>query len=215
MDVPPHSVVLTRPPSVITHANTQVNANNGFTSNYNMESQPATNHPGHTYQPHPNAPTEPAGHSEYAGFGPNIQSYEQPVFDMSPHNYASVPNDPMFPATPYPGPQLPAPNAHPGRVHAGHPYAAFNQSAPPPNVPPHPNYVNDSGSLSEKQSTHTSNSDDKHHPNSFLNRLIDSMRNVPLVEVLPVVAFFGAALVHHYRNRKSGTMVPYEERKWT
>ncbi|KAJ1748921.1 hypothetical protein LPJ79_004157 [Coemansia sp. RSA 1821] len=50
--------------------------------------------------------------------------------------------------------------------------------------------------------------------NSFVNRVMDSLRNVSLSEVLPVATLFGAVLTHHLHHRKSKELVPYQMPRW-
>ncbi|KAJ2268799.1 hypothetical protein IW137_000417 [Coemansia sp. RSA 1287] len=226
----PHSVVFSQQPSVITYANAQTNINNtttGMANNHSMSSQPlAASYPepsNYAASPHQHlrsTRSEMAHNAEYSTFGYNDQSHSQPVFDMDPHNYTSAPLAPIFPAaTPYPGPQLSRPNIQSGFEH-NYPYAAFDQSAPhySHTLPQQQQFTGhtqrpESQVQSEKQYTDATGSE-ADRPNTFVNRLVDSIRNITLSEAVPIATLFGAALFHHYRNRKSSTMVPYEAPRW-
>ncbi|KAJ2850127.1 hypothetical protein IWW36_002126 [Coemansia brasiliensis] len=50
--------------------------------------------------------------------------------------------------------------------------------------------------------------------NSFVNRVMDSLRNITLSETLPIATLFGAVLMHHLHHRKSKELVPYQTPRW-
>ncbi|KAJ1831504.1 hypothetical protein LPJ63_004234 [Coemansia sp. RSA 2711] len=142
----------------------------------------------------------------------------QPTFDAGQYPHAPAAPSPMAgdPQMPMAGnPQIlhanPPVNQH---LYADYPYAAFDQSTShyaPPRPPRRENGPGPSHAKSEKQSTVSS---DDGPPNSFLHRVIDTLRSATLSEVVPIATLFGAALVHHFRHRRSDRLVPYQAQPW-
>ncbi|KAI9468383.1 hypothetical protein BX667DRAFT_510145 [Coemansia mojavensis] len=168
-------------------------------------------------QPHNPAPPPPPSCSSNTLMSGNSNEHHSTNMQQrnqynSSHHNASFVSGQQAPAplnTPYTGSHLDMPNPPGQPEQLAYPYPPANQPARPATQLSHKtHYVQ-----SEKPTIQTKKSE-PHAMNSFVNRVMDSLRNVSLSEVLPVATLFGAVLTHHLHHRKSKELVPYQMPRW-
>ncbi|KAJ2776165.1 hypothetical protein H4R18_005815 [Coemansia javaensis] len=74
-----------------------------------------------------------------------------------------------------------------------------------------PTVASSASSLSSASSTMSEKARPK---NTVVNMVKDTVKAVPLPEVLTIVAVFGVSALHHYKNRGSRRVVPCADNKW-
>ncbi|PIA13113.1 hypothetical protein COEREDRAFT_89812 [Coemansia reversa NRRL 1564] len=97
------------------------------------------------------------------------------------------------------------------------------QQPPPPLVwpshhaPSYSDYENRKTETEKYQTSATSSKADTEKgkkANGLINCLKDSICSIAFEEIVPIVTVVGSALTHHYRHRKSKTMIPYSKSRW-